>query len=72
LKRADRPLAVPQVSSSAPASSAPPHAGETGSMICSAVGAKDSVLRVAAFLEGLKDAKADREGTLSSFIASSL
>jgi hypothetical protein len=33
---------------------------------------QDSVLQVAAFLEGLKDAKADRDGILSSFIASSL
>jgi hypothetical protein len=41
-------------------------------MIRSTVEAKDSFLQVAAFLEGLKDAEADREGTLSSFTASSL
>jgi hypothetical protein len=41
-------------------------------MIRFTVEANDSVLRVAAFLEGLKDAKADWEGTISSFTASSL
>jgi hypothetical protein len=41
-------------------------------MIRSTVEAKDSVLRVTTFLEGLKDAEADQEGTLSSFTASSL
>jgi hypothetical protein len=41
-------------------------------MIHSTVEAKDSVLRVTAFLEGLNDAEADQEGTLSSFTASSL
>jgi hypothetical protein len=34
--------------------------------------ANDSVLQVAAFSEGLNDAKVDREGTLSSFTTSSL
>jgi hypothetical protein len=71
-KRVDRPLAILQVSSLAPASPAPPPAGGTGSTIRSTTEAKDSVLRVGAFLEGLKDAKADWEGTLSSFTASSL
>jgi hypothetical protein len=41
-------------------------------MIRSTIEAKDSVLRIANFLEGLKDAEADRKGTLSSFTASSL
>jgi chromosome segregation ATPase len=41
-------------------------------MIRSTVEAKDTVLRVADFLEGLKDAEANQEGTLSSFTASSL
>jgi hypothetical protein len=41
-------------------------------MIHSTVEAKDSILQIADFLEALKDAEADREGTLSSFTASSL
>jgi hypothetical protein len=41
-------------------------------MICFAVKAKDSIIWVAAFLEGLKDVEADREGTFSSFTTSSL
>jgi hypothetical protein len=41
-------------------------------MISSTVEAKDFALWITTFLEGLKDAEADREGTLSSFIASSL
>jgi hypothetical protein len=41
-------------------------------MICSAVEAKESDLQVASFLDGLKDAEADQESTLSSFISSSL
>jgi hypothetical protein len=41
-------------------------------MICSTIEANDSILQVAAFLEGLKDAEADRDGTRSSFTASSL
>jgi hypothetical protein len=71
-KRADWPLAVPQVSSPAPASFAPPPAGGTGSTIRSTVEAKDSVLRVADFLEGLKVAEADCDDTLSSFTTSIL
>jgi hypothetical protein len=72
LKRADQPLIVPHVSSPAPASSTPPPTGGTGSTFYSTVEAKDSVLWVAVFLEGLKDAEADQEGTISSFTASSL
>jgi hypothetical protein len=72
LKRVDRPLAIPHVSSPAPTDSAPPPAGEIGLTIRSTFEANDSVLRVAAFLEGLKDAEANREGTLSFFTASSL
>jgi hypothetical protein len=71
-KCADRPLAMPQVSSPVVVGFAPPHAGGTSSMIRSTVEAKPSILWVADFLEGLKDAEADREGTLSSFTASSL
>jgi hypothetical protein len=41
-------------------------------MIRSTVEAKDSVLWGVAFLEDLKDAEADQEGTLSSFTALSL
>jgi hypothetical protein len=41
-------------------------------MIRSIVKAKDSVLWVATFLEGLKDAEANQEGTLSSFTTSIL
>jgi hypothetical protein len=41
-------------------------------MIRSTVEAKDSVLWVADFLEGLKVAEADRDGTLSSFTTSIL
>jgi hypothetical protein len=67
-KRANRPLAVPHVSSPVAAGSTPPAEG-TGSTIYSAVAAKDSTLRITDFLEGLKDAEADWEGTLSSFIA---
>jgi hypothetical protein len=48
------------------------HVQEIGSTIHFTVEAKDSFLWVSAFLEGLKDAKADREGTLSSFTASSI
>jgi hypothetical protein len=60
------------VPSPALASSTPPPTGGIGSTIHSTVEAKDSVLRVAAFLKGLKDVEADREDTLSSFTASSL
>jgi hypothetical protein len=41
-------------------------------MICSTIEAKDSVLQVANFLEGLRDAEANQEGTLSSFTTSAL
>jgi hypothetical protein len=41
-------------------------------MIRSAVEAKDSIMWVADFLEGLKDAEADQEGALSSFTALNL
>jgi hypothetical protein len=41
-------------------------------MIRSTVEAKDSVIRITDFLEGLKEVEADREGTLSSFTTSSL
>jgi hypothetical protein len=64
-------MAIPQVSSPAPTSSAPP-VGKTGSTIRSTVKAKDSVLQITDFLEALKDAEADQEGTHSSFTASSL
>jgi hypothetical protein len=46
--------------------------GGTGLMICSTVEAKDYVLQVARFLEGLKEVEADQEGTLSSFTTSSI
>jgi hypothetical protein len=71
-KRADQLLAIPQVSLVADAGSAPPPAGGTSSMIHSTVEAKDSTLRIADFLEGLKDVEAGREGTLSSITTSSL
>jgi hypothetical protein len=72
LKCADQSLAVPHVSSPIVVGSAPPPVGGTSLMIRSTVEAKDTVLRVADFLEGLKDAEANREGTLSSFTTSSL
>jgi hypothetical protein len=72
LKHTDRLLVVLHVSSHAPASSAPRQAEGTCSMIRSTIEAKESILQVAAFLEGLKDAETDQEGTLSSFTASSL
>jgi hypothetical protein len=72
-KRADWPLAIPQISSPATAGSAPPPARGIGSTIRSTVEAKDSTLQIADFLECLKDAEVDRRGgTLSYFTASSL
>jgi hypothetical protein len=45
----------------------PPRAGVTGMMIRSTVAALDSTRCIAEFLEGLKNAEADREGTHFSF-----
>jgi hypothetical protein len=47
-------------------------AGGVDLMIRSAVEAKDSIMWVVDFLEGLKDAEADQEGALSSFTALNL
>jgi hypothetical protein len=44
----------------------------TSLSIHSNIEAKDFVLQITDFLEGLKDAEADQEGSLSSFTASSL
>jgi hypothetical protein len=65
-------MAVQQASSPAAAAFAPPLAGGTSSTIRSTIEAKDSALRITDFLEGLKVAEANQEGTLSSFTASSL
>jgi hypothetical protein len=71
-KHTDRTLAIPWAYSPTATASTPPPAGGTSSTIRSTIEAKDSVLRIVDFLEGMKDAEADREGTLSSFTASSL
>jgi hypothetical protein len=72
LNHTDHPLAVPRASSPIAAASAPPPVGGTSSTIRSTIESKGSTLRITDFLEGLKDAEADQEGTLSSFTSSNL
>jgi hypothetical protein len=66
-KRTDKQPAIVQIIPSMSSTPVPPPAGVTGMMIRSTVAALDSTWCIAEFLEGLKNAEADREGTHFSF-----
>jgi hypothetical protein len=71
-KRIDQQLTVTQITLSTTTASVPPPVGETSSIIRSSAEARDFARQLHEYLEGLKDAEADQEGTCSSFTASTI
>jgi hypothetical protein len=68
----DQKLTTTQTVSSMGVAPVPPPTGGTALMILSYAGACDSSRQLIEYLDGLKDAKADRKGTSLSFTTSTL